>query len=620
VTFPITLTATIEGSSGTFTQHVTLRHPLTVLLGPNGSGKTHLLRALRKTLLPHAGKKKVRFISAGRIGMFEQFRSDYDGHRGGQPRYEAASFGSKGDVARRHQIETLAGDFQTLAERADILIKIQERLRKLFNRDILIEWDGGELKITFARQDVPSKPYSSGREASGLLHLVGVLTALYDDEVGALLIDEPEVSLHPQLQAFLLHEIVKIAGEPEAGDNRKIVVLATHSTEMVQISKASDLLSLVFCYGLGTEPVQLDPNAGELQNKKLQGLVGRLGQEHKLALFAKRPLLVEGPADAIICSGLASKLEMYLEAAGSQVLPVIGKGQLPVVAKLFRLLGKEPVTLADADGVADGIELPNFYLANNPEADVKAAALGFSSAPQLAGSVYADFCKLVSSNWASISAVAEQHPYWLNRGTTDTDLAKRRAVFSVLFQVSEEELSKLDGTGAWPKMRARLQVLLGVLEQFGCFVLRKGSIESYYRKADPITSSEKPSAAAEEVEHITQAPTDAVRLIYNDIVRCIEFAGRTQRISEAESLRDLLLAVSAPALARIEADATTQDIEVLARTLIGDRSKVFGFAVTSKTLEVTIKSHILSLKGFPLTLNVGDDVIKRINSIVALNA
>lgn len=552
--------------------------------------------------------------------MFEQFRSDFDGHRGGQPRYDEASFGNKGDVVRRHQTETLAGDFQTLAERADILIKIQERLRKLFNRDIVIEWDAGALKITFARQDGPSKPYSSGREASGLLHLVGVLTALYDDEVGALLIDEPEVSLHPQLQAFLLDEITKIAGEPTAGENHKIVVLATHSTEMVQVTKPSDLLSLVFCYDLANEPVQLDPDAGELQNKKIQGLVARLGQEHKLALFARRPLLVEGPADAIFCSGLASKLEMYLEAAGSQVLPVIGKGQLPVVAKLFRLLGKEPVALADADGVADGVELSNFYLASNPKADVKAAALGFSSGTQLAATVYGDFCKLVSMNWSGIAPMAEQHPYWLNRGTTDVELARRRAAFSVLFQASEDELAKLDGTNAWSNMRSRLQVLLDLLEQFGCFVLRRGSIESYYQKADPITSLEKPSAAAEEVEHISQTPTDTVRLKYADIIRCIEFAARTQRISEAESLRDLLLAVSAPALARMETNATTQDIEVLARTLIGDRAKIFGFAVADKTLTVTIKSQILRLKGFPLTLGVGEDVVKRINSIVALNA
>lgn len=66
-----------------------------------------------------------------------------------------------------------------------------------------------------------NSPYSSGREASGLLHLVGILSALYDDEVGVLLIDEPEVSLHPQLQAFLLKEISRVAGIPSDENYQK---------------------------------------------------------------------------------------------------------------------------------------------------------------------------------------------------------------------------------------------------------------------------------------------------------------------------------------------------------------------------------------------------------------
>ncbi|WP_205685002.1 AAA family ATPase [Citrobacter portucalensis] len=268
MSFPLELTAQIASHNENFNRKVTLNSGLTVLLGPNGSGKTHLLRGLKQSLHKHTNGKHVRFLSAGRMGMLEQFRSDYDGHRGGSPYYDGANYGSKSDAVRRHQMETINGDFQTLAERADILIKIQERLRKLFKRDILIEWDGGSLKILFSRLDIDAKSYSSGREASGLMHLVGILAALYDDDVGALLLDEPEVSLHPQLQAFLLHEILSVSGHPSEGTNKKIVIIATHSTEMLQIQKPEDLLSLVFCYDLIREPVQIPVDAGELKNKK----------------------------------------------------------------------------------------------------------------------------------------------------------------------------------------------------------------------------------------------------------------------------------------------------------------------------------------------------------------
>ncbi|BCT13075.1 hypothetical protein R1TS_11030 [Enterobacter cloacae] len=376
MSFPLELTAQIAGHNENFIRKVILNRGLTVLLGPNGSGKTHLLRGLKQSLSQHTNGKRVRFLSAGRMGMLEQFRSDYDGYRGGSPQYDNASYGSKSDAVRRHQMETINGDFQTLAERTDILIKIQERLRKLFKRDILIEWDGGSLKILFSRLDIEAKSYSSGREASGLMHLVGILAALYDDDVGALLLDEPEVSLHPQLQAFLLHEILSVSGHPSEGGNKKIVIIATHSTEMLQIQKPEDLLSLIFCYDLISEPVQIPADAGEIKNKKVQNLIARLGQEHKLSLFSKQPLLVEGPSDVMICSALANKLDIHLEAAGSQLLPVIGKGQMPTVAKLLRLLGKSPVALADADGIADGLDLVNSYLNDNPTAERRASELG----------------------------------------------------------------------------------------------------------------------------------------------------------------------------------------------------------------------------------------------------
>ncbi|WP_233353437.1 ATP-dependent endonuclease, partial [Vibrio cholerae] len=86
-------------------------------------------------------------------------------------------------------------------------------------------------------------------------------------------------------------------------------------------------------HDLDTAPVQISPESGELQNKKVQALVARLGQEHKLSLFCKKPLLVEGPSDALICSFLSQKLGLHLEASGSQILPVIGTGQMPVVSK-----------------------------------------------------------------------------------------------------------------------------------------------------------------------------------------------------------------------------------------------------------------------------------------------
>ncbi|WP_085721808.1 ATP-dependent endonuclease [Pseudomonas sp. B22(2017)] len=614
MTFPIKLNVNVESHNGNYDRSITLQSGLTVLIGPNGSGKTHLLRALKNSLRPHTKDKKVRFLSAGRMGLLEQYRSDFNGHHGGNPLYNNAQFGSKSDVVRRHNIETLEGDFQTLSERADILIKVQERLRKLFKRDILIEWDGGSLKVSFARLDGEDQPYSSGREASGLLHLVGILAALYDDDVGALLLDEPEVSLHPQLQAFLLNEIISASGHPSEGSFKKIIVIATHSTEMLRVLKCDDLLSLLFCHDLSLPPAQVDPSAEELKNQKLQTLVARLGQEHKLSLFCRRPLLVEGPSDMLLCSFISQKLELHLEAAGSQILPVIGTGQMPVVSKFMKLLGKTPIVLADADTFADGLDLTNYFLKDCEEANRKATGTGAKSATQLATTVYNDFCNLVIKSWDDISAIAISHPYWINRKDISDAQAKKRACFCSLFEIDDSKLNELKSGAEWTTIKRRIEAILDLLELAGCFILRKGAVESYYKHADRLTSEGKPSAAVDEISHLDTLDSKDIYENFPEMVRCIKFASLADQISEAESLRDLLLSIAAPAMAKLNSGTTTQEIKILSKTILREKSGIFDLSIEDDKLVVKLQSKILNVSGFPMYIRRGDDVIKAVES------
>lgn len=617
--FPIQVQASVEIAGKSVGRKIMLHGGLTVLLGPNGSGKTHLMRGMKNDLTKHCAGKKVRFLSAGRVGLFEQYRSDYDGHRNGQPLYQQAIYGSLADTTRRHNYETLQGDFQTLAVRPDILIKIRERLRKLFSRDISVLWDAGNLKIEFVRTNGSSPSYSSAREASGLLHLAGLLAALYDDEVGAVLIDEPEVSLHPQLQAFLLKEIRGVAGLPDESSNKKIVVIGTHSTEFLPVEGPNDLPNLVFCYDLDRDPVQVSPEADELKGSKLFGLIARMGQEHKLAFFAKSPLLVEGPSDTIICAGLASKLEIHLEAGGSQLLPVIGKGQFPVVVKLLRMLGKFPLALTDADGLADGLDLINSFLIND-DANSRAAQNGFASAVELSRSVYRAFCDLIESRWVEIEPLATRHPYWRNRDADDPDVmkARRRSAFATLFETSDQELGAIHMDRAWSRLKQRIAALLDLLESQGCFVLRRGTIESYFGSVDQTTAGDKPAAAAEEVAAFRLEAASDIEGRYGDVLRCLRRAASTEKIVEAESLQDILLAVAAPAIARVKSGASSESLNALAKSSVGQLANLFDLSVVEGNLHIGLKSKVLDVPGFPMLIATEDDVVKKVSVALGL--
>lgn len=552
----------------------------------------------------------------------ETYRSDFDGQRRGSLLFDSATFGDKSATSRRHLTETILGDFATLSERPDILIKVQERLRKLFKRDITIDWDGGNLKVFFARVDQDNNGnYSSAREASGLLHLVALLSALYDDEVGCLLIDEPEVSLHPQLQSFLLDEISKVAGA-NTEQGKKLVFISTHSTEFIEISSVEQLACIVFCKDILSDPIQIDLSIGEFQSKKLKALLTRLGQEHKLALFCHTPLLVEGPSDQIMCSAISRKLSLNLEAAGSQILPVTGKGQFPVVVKLMRLIGKAPAILADADALTDDLDIISVFT-NQEKANTIANEMGHRDASKFAKDIYNDFCQLVTTNWDDINNQCELHYYWINRDNNKEEIiAKKRSAFCWLFITENEDIKKNINGAAWLNIKNRLSILLDFLEQIGCFILRKGTIEAYYKHSETLTNDEKPNAASYEVNGLMDETLENVDTAYSDIIRSMLFCSTAKEINEAEAIRDLLLAIVSPALASIKKGTTESELQTNSNNLFGAKSSLFNLKVLLEGediyLIVALSSNILNVGGFPIKIKKGSNPIEIVNNALKL--
>lgn len=590
--FQLSITANINSHEGNFSREIELRSPLTFIVGPNGSGKTHLLKGLKGSFNSYTNKK-VRFISAGRLGPLEIYRSNYDQYD--RPsEADNATHGHKSDSKYRHKIETINGDLHTLSARTDILIKVRERLQKLFKRNIKIDWDAGNLKVSFARLDNGNSYYSSGREASGLLHLVGILSALYDDEVGVLLIDEPEVSLHPQLQAFLLKEITRVAGIPGEDGYKKIIVMATHSTEMIKISKTDDLLSFIFCNDLKEEPIQIPKNAGELKNGKLRTLITRLGQEHKLALFSRTPLLVEGPSDVIVCNALSDKLDLNLEAAGSQILPINGKEAMPETVKLFRLMGKTPTVLVDADAFADSLDLVRAYFNDeqirNAADRLTSKQSGYSSILGFAEDIYNDFCSLVQNNWDSIANIAQNYSYFTL--SENESLNKKR---SALCAILNDD---------WDNLKDRISLLFSIFEKMGLFILKKGALESYY---DDNVIEDKVNASVIESEKILSLSEDNLESRYQDIIKCLKYASNSEPIDESRAIRDELLDFFSTIYAHYKSGEENLDT-------LGRQSSIFSYRINEEgKLELSITSNVLDVTGFPIILNKNDDLLTVIN-------
>lgn len=368
------------------------------------------------------------------------------------------------------------------------------------------------------------------------------------------------------------------------------------------------------------DPTQIAADAGELQNRKIAALIGRMGQEHKLALFASSPLLVEGPSDVIVGSSVARKLDLQLEAGGSQILPVIGKGQFVIVCKLFRLMGKDPVVLADADALTDDLDLAHFML-NSQSANDAASELGAGPANVLASQIYNAFCQMVDASWASIEAEATKHPYWIEREQTPDEgqqKAKRRSTFSTLFNLSDEAIQSLDNGAQWLSIKRRFKTLLNLLETEGCFVLRKGAIESYFAFNTEESAASKPEVAAIEAAKLSDADAEHVGQVYDDVARCLRFASAAEKIVEAEALQEVLLAICAPALAKIRAGQTDANLNAIARSITPELAGMFDLQAIDGKLQISLESKVLDVEGFPITIASGDDVLTVVATALAL--
>lgn len=608
--FPNTLNLQVKHVFGNQEIPITLYSGFTTFVGTNASGKTQTLKALRDKLKATIGADKVRYLSSNRIGTMEQYRSKTN-----QYDYSVDSFniGDRKVKKVRQQIETATGDFFTMDECKDVFIKVAERLSVLFGKQIYIRWDDGNMKVFFGENGSDDE-YSVIAEASGLVNVISILAALFDENIKILLIDEPEVSLHPQLQSYLMREMKTAVKEYE-----KTIIISTHSAEMIELNKAEDLSNFVF-FKNNELPKQISPDAGELKNKQLQDFILRMSLIYNEGFFARKILLIEGSSDMIICRYLCNRFSLNLDVAGSQIIPIEGKGQFPVITKLFRLIGKDVCILTDLDGFTDDNNVVNVF-SDLPEATKLANKHGNDDLQTMIRDIKTKTETLINTNKDDLNTIYENHPYWINRDKeAEENKILRRAMVAQLFTVSDAELESWPASSEWKSLKVRINVLMGILEELGCFVLRKGAVESYYATASNTTYNSKPSAAALEVSGLQEKENEEIKIQFADLIRALEYASLDKKVDESFAVKKELLSEIALVLGILEDGSSDKEIFSAIKQAKGNAESLFNYTIIEdenhKGVEVSIKSKIIDVEGFPFKVFVGDNVNQIVNTHV----
>ena len=597
---------------------ITLNPGLTTLVGANASGKTQTLKALRRKLdekFDAQRPPKVRYLSSNRLALIEEFRSRATQY----PRNERnLTLGDSESKLIRRELEVAAGDFLTMDERRDVFIKVAERLSIFFERKIDIRWHNGQLQVFFGRKGSDDE-YSVAAEASGLINLISILAALYDDEIEALLIDEPEVSLHPQLQSYLLHEMKRAAKE-----YKKSIVIATHSVEMIDLARWNDLPNFIF-FGNDAHPVQISSRSDILKKRKLQDFILRMGLIYREGFFAKKILLIEGASDLFLCRYLSSRFHFSLAAAGTQVIPVDGKGQFPIIAQFFSLIGKSVCALADLDAFTDDSVmdlLDKLLETQQTEANRIASSHGWRSVKDTVRECKSDLTKQLKADEVSLKTYCEskKHPYWVH-ASEKNNTALLRASTALLFTVTDNELSTWSNTEIWRGLRDRLTAIFDALEKLGIFILRKGAIESYYCSAPQTTFDGKPSVAVEEITGIDsdkmRYTDDMIRERYDDVIRAIRFAASAKTVDESGAVKEKLLD-ELPSM-QLQLKQGVSGDEILWRNHTKNKGKsIFDYGIsTGNKIRVDLRSKIMDVEGFPFEIGSEENAVSIVDEKIS---
>lgn len=448
---------------------------LLYLVGPNGSGKTRFSDAL----FPHL--VKARTLSADRLSGLSAKHVSYDNIMG-TPTFDTGF--NKEQFANYGLTSVKLGygfdAFILLEERYDLRIQIEATLSQLLNRDIRMEWDSGRLNPV-AYNKISEKSYKLHKdECHGIKELLILLTHLYNDENESLVIDEPELNLHPQYQSFLISEIKKVLSNERF--NKKNIVLITHSPFILDLKTPEDLKSIISFNSTFDIPAHLC-NIDEDKLKQFSPLISNLNVHHKQLFFADSPIFVEGIFDSMFFQALQNKRGVSLEGAGSCLIDVGGNDKIAQYFYLSESLGKKSYFVYDLDSLfskklrqsADSSELTKEYL----------SSIGASESFQETCSDFEKTLKTQIDNILKLESIDSEFVYF-QKYLADLQLSpdkdkwkKMRTAFLIELQSNFLNLEKIITKRSITLVKQKLNNITSALKTNNVFLLSNGALENY---------------------------------------------------------------------------------------------------------------------------------------------
>ena len=169
-----------------------------------------------------------------------------------------------------------------------------------------------------------------------------------------LLIEEPELYLHPHAQKALSRNLREIAKTPHHQ-----VFITTHSTHFIDISSYRDIAVIYKdAESKATNALQSDIDlfGGEdNKSRKNRFNIGHWVNPDRAELFfARKVVFVEGPTEKVLFPYIAEKIGVY--DVGVSIIDCGSKFNLPVYIELAGSFGFGHIAVHDEDPIKEGLE------------------------------------------------------------------------------------------------------------------------------------------------------------------------------------------------------------------------------------------------------------------------
>ena len=445
------------------------------LVGANGTGKSQFSEQLKNFF--NSRFLKCRVLSADRLtgfgfsnkphthGYVVSKSNFHDGfNKQNFPQYKQGA----------EEMDTGADAFILLEEKLDLKIKIEAILSQVLHRDIRLEWDSGKLvPVTYNIQQATE--YELKKESHGIKELLILLTHLYDDSHKVLIIDEPELNLHPQYQAFLLEHIRKVSGNP--GEGKKIIYLISHSPFILDFQTIDDLKSVI-CFHSDFRKPSFIENLNFTDEEKIKQIIPKLNVHHKQLFFANTPIFVEGIFDAQFIKAIQEKRGVSLEGSGSTVIDVGGNEQLSSYYLLSKLLGKKSLFIYDLDSIFFSSQL-RVNAEESDDINQFLVELGIGSTFQ---DLWGQFNKTLSKLKEELKDKNSVYKSYIDLIDIDSKKAKKESYALLIFckYFINEAKSLVLKDSQIDLLLRQLENIIKAFEEIGIYILEDGAMENYF--------------------------------------------------------------------------------------------------------------------------------------------